>query len=78
MDTTREIDLKQLYEAKVKASNRKQRETIEKTMYNIEKQSRNPEIAHTRERLINAHKNNDVESTYMIEEQLREMERYGK
>jgi hypothetical protein len=75
MDITREIDIRQLHEAREQSSNRKERETIEKAMYNIEKQSRNPAIAHAREELINAHRNHAVEDTHRIEEQIRDLER---
>ncbi len=75
MDNTREIDIRQLHEAKENSSNRRERETIERAMYNIEKQSHNPAIAHAREQLINAHRNHAVEDTHRIEEQIRDLER---
>ena len=75
MDNTREIDIRQLHEAKENSSNRRERETIERAMYNIEKQSHNPAIAHAREQLIEAHRNHAVDDTHRIEEQIREMER---
>jgi len=75
MDNTREIDIRQLHEAKENSSNRRERETIERAMYNIEKQSHNPAIAHAREQLIEAHRNHAVEDTHRIEEQIRDLER---
>lgn len=74
MDITRNSDLEQLYKAKEHAVGR-EKETIEKAMYNIEKSSRNPDIARAREQLINAHKNHAVDDTYRIEEQIRDLER---
>lgn len=75
MDITRQEDLRQLYEAKKNATNSKDREIVERAMYNIEKQSQNPAVAHAREELINAHRNHAVEDTHRIEEQIRDMER---
>lgn len=75
MDNTREIDIRQLHEAKENSSNRRERETIERAMYNIEKQSHNPAIAHAREQLIEAHRNHAVDDTHRIEEQIRDLER---
>lgn len=75
MDNTREIDIRQLHEAKENSSNRRERETIERAMYSIEKQSHNPAIAHAREQLIEAHRNHAVEDTHRIEEQIRDLER---
>ena len=75
MDTTREIDLKQLNEAKEHSNNSREKEVIERAIYNIEKSARNPEIAHAREQLINAHRNHAVEDTHRIEEQIRDLER---
>lgn len=75
MDTTREIDLRQLHEAREHSNNSRERETIERAMYNIERQSRDPRIAHAREELINAHRNRAVEDTHRIEEQIRDLER---
>jgi len=75
MDNTREYDLRQLHEAREKSNNVRERETIERAMYNIERQSHNPNIAHAREQLIEAHRNNAVEDTHRIEEQLRDLER---
>lgn len=75
MDITREIDIRQLHEAREQSSNRKERETIEKAIYNIEKQSQNPAVARAREELINAHRNHAVEDTHRIEEQIRDLER---
>ena len=74
MDITRSFDLEQLYKAKEHAVGR-EKETIEKAMYNIEKSSHNPDIARAREQLINAHKNHAVDDTYRIEEQIRDLER---
>ena len=74
MDNTRSFDLEQLYKAKEHAVGR-EKETIEKAMYNIEKSSRNPDIARAREQLINAHMNHAVDDTYRIEEQIRDLER---
>ena len=74
MDITRNSDLEQLYKAKEHAVGR-EKETIEKAMYNIEKSSRNPDIARAREQLINAHRNHAVDDTYRIEEQIRDLER---
>jgi len=75
MDNTRQEDLRQLHEAREHTNNRSEREKIERTMYIIEKQARNPEIAHAREQLINAHRNHAVEDTHRIEEQIRDLER---
>ena len=75
MDITRQEDLRQLYEAKKNATNSRDREIVERAMYNIEKQSRNPAVAHAREELINAHRNHAVEDTHRIEEQIRDLER---
>jgi hypothetical protein len=75
MDITRQEDLRQLYEAKKNATNSKDREIVERAMYNIEKQSHNPAVAHAREELINAHRNHAVEDTHRIEEQIRDLER---
>lgn len=75
MDSTREIDIRQLHEARERSTSSRERETIERAMYNIEKQSRDPRIAHAREQLINAHKNHAVEDTHRIEEQIRDLER---
>ena len=75
MDITRQEDLRQLYEAKKNATNSRDREIVERAMYNIEKQSRNPAVAHAGEQLINAHRNHAVEDTHRIEEQIRDMER---
>ena len=77
MDATREIDIRQLHEARERSTSSRERETIERAMYNIEKQSRDPRIAHAREELINAHRNHAVEDTHRIEEQIRDME-HGK
>ena len=74
MDNTRSFDLEQLYKAKEHAVGR-EKETIEKAMYNIEKSSRNPDIARAREQLIKAHMNHAVDDTYRIEEQIRDLER---
>jgi len=74
MDNTRSFDLEQLYKAKERAVGR-EKETIEKAVYNIEKSARNPDIARAREQLINAHRNHAVEDTIRIEEQIRDMER---
>lgn len=74
MDITRNSDLEQLYKAKEHAVGR-EKETIEKAMYNIEKSSRNPDIARAREQLIKAHMNHAVDDTYRIEEQIRDLER---
>lgn len=74
MDITRSFDLEQLYKAKEHAVGR-EKETIEKAVYNIEKSARNPDIARAREQLINAHRNHAVEDTIRIEEQIRDMER---
>lgn len=78
MDNTRQEDLRQLHEAMDKSNSRRERETIERTLYNIEQQARNPNVARAREELINAHRNHAVEDTHRIEERLREMERYGR
>lgn len=75
MDITRQEDLRQLYEAKKNATNSKDREIVERAMYNIEKQSQNPAVARAREELINAHRNHAVEDTHRIEEQIRDLER---
>ena len=75
MDITRQEDLRQLYEAKKNTTNSRDREIVERAMYNIEKQSRNPAVAHAREQLINAHRNHAVEDTHRIEEQIRDLER---
>lgn len=75
MDNTRQEDLRQLHEAREQSNNRKERETIERAMYNIEKQSHNPAIAHAREQLIEAHRNHAVDDTHRIEEQIRDLER---
>lgn len=75
MDITRQEDLRQLYEAKKSATNSKDREIVERAMYNIEKQSQNPAVARAREELINAHRNHAVEDTHRIEEQIRDLER---
>ncbi len=74
MDNTRSFDLEQLYKAKEHAVGR-EKETIEKAMYNIEKSSRNTDIARAREQLINAHRNHAVDDANRIEEQIREMEK---
>lgn len=75
MDITRQEDLRQLYEAKKNATNSRDREIVERAMYNIEKQSQNPAVARAREELINAHRNHAVEDTHRIEEQIRDLER---
>jgi len=75
MDATREIDIRQLHEARERSTSSRERETIERAMYNIEKQSRDPRIAHAREELINAHRNHAVDDANRIEEQIREMEK---
>jgi hypothetical protein len=75
MDRSREFDLAEMEKRKNESGSTKERERYEKQMYKIKEQADNKDLAKARERLINAHKNRDVEVADKITEEIKRI--YG-